>query len=363
MPAWDKATKEELDAYTDGLHQRLQQVKFPGSMIHCHDPMCKDTSHSKERDSVVLDILLVLVDCSYTTLPLTGQTGGGNGCPREIVPGWSAEVEPHRLQSNVCYRAWLSAGKPRQGEAHAAKLNSHAQFRHAVRRVKRAAKLHQAQGLFGAAMAGDLELMREMRRVKTGKAKLDEKAEMVDEVTGETEVANKFAEIFSALYNSSESKEGMEELHDRIRTLLRTENNRAEVNMITGEVVKTAATRMKAHKMDVSQGFSSEALQHAPDLLFQLLALVFQDWLIHGTVTDSVLACAFIPLVKGSKNPSLSGSYRAIAGSSLILKLFERCILMIWGDRLHSDSLQFGFKKKYSTGQATWLEQEVLQHT
>ena len=132
--------------------------------------------------------------------------------------------------------------------------------------------------------------------------------------------------------------------------------------MITGEVVKTAATRMKAHKMDMSQGFSSEALQHAPDILFQLLALVFQDWLIHGTVTDSVLACAFIPLVKGSKNPSLSGSFRAIAGSSLIFKLFERCILMIWGDRLHSDSLQFGFKKKYSTGQATWLVQEVLQH-
>ena len=75
-----------------------------------------------------------------------------------------------------------------------------------------------------------------------------------------------------------------------------------------------------------------------------------------------VLACAFIPLVKGNKHPSLSGSYRAIAGSSLILKLFECCILMIWGDRVQSDSLHFGFKKKYSTGQATWLVQEVLQH-
>ena len=36
------------------------------------------------------------------------------------------------------------------------------------------------------------------------------------------------------------------------------------------------------------------------------------------------VASAITPLVKGSKDPALSGSYRAIAGSSLLLKLFER---------------------------------------
>ena len=35
---------------------------------------------------------------------------------------------------------------------------------------------------------------------------------------------------------------------------------------------------------------------------------------------------------------------------------------MIWGENLQTDSLQFGFKKHCSTGQATWLAQEVLQH-
>jgi hypothetical protein len=126
--------------------------------------------------------------------------------------------------------------------------------------------------------------------------------------------------------------------------------------------VKQAATALKPHKMDVSQGFSSDALLHGPDLLFGLLALIFRSWLLHGTVTKSVLACALIPLVKAGKDPALSGSYRAIAGSSLLLKLFERCVLLIWGDKLHSDSLQFGFKRRCSTGQATWLVQEVLRH-
>lgn len=34
----------------------------------------------------------------------------------------------------------------------------------------------------------------------------------------------------------------------------------------------------------------------------------------------------------------------------------------MWGDQLHSDSLQFGFKRGCGTSTATWLVQEVLQH-
>jgi hypothetical protein len=74
-------------------------------------------------------------------------------------------VEPHRLESNYCYRAWLAAGKPRQGEEHEARLRSHTQYQYAVRHVKRAAKFHQAKGLFAAAMDGDISLFKEMRRV------------------------------------------------------------------------------------------------------------------------------------------------------------------------------------------------------
>jgi hypothetical protein len=91
--------------------------------------------------------------------------------------------------------------------------------------------------------------------------------------------------------------------------------------------------------------------------------MIFQDWMRHRIITQSILACAFIPLLKNAlKNLGNMDSYRAIAWSSLILKCFETCILIIWGDKLNSDSLQFGFKKKCSTSSATWLVQEVLQH-
>ena len=74
------------------------------------------------------------------------------------MPGWSTEVEPFRLESKACYARWFEEGKPRQGPVHEAKLRSHVLFRHAVRRVKRSEKLRQAEGLFNAAIEGDINL-------------------------------------------------------------------------------------------------------------------------------------------------------------------------------------------------------------
>ena len=63
-------------------------------------------------------------------------------------------------------------------------------------------------------------------------------------------------------------------------------------------------------------------------------------------------------------DPADTSSYRAIAGSSLILKRFENVILLIWGHLLKSETVQFGFKQKTSTTQCTWLftVTEVVQH-
>ena len=133
-------------------------------------------------------------------------------------------------------------------------------------------------------------------------------------------------------------------------------------NKITCDSVKSATIKMKSRKSDVSGGYTSDCLLHGPDILFSHLAAVFRGWMIHGAVTSSVLACAFLPLLKPQKNEQQTSSYRAIAGSSLILKQFEKTVLELWGGLLRSDGLQFGYKRGASTTQCTWLVQEVVQH-
>ena len=61
-----------------------------------------------------------------------------------------------------------------------------------------------------------------------------------------------------------------------------------------------------------------------------------------------------MPLLKNSlKNPDDPNSYRAIAGSSIILKLFDKVLLLLWG--------QFGYKVGTSNAQCSWLGQEVAK--
>ena len=157
-------------------------------MLQCQEPLCGDISHSEKRDATVLDILSAIVETSHTCLPLTGRTGGSQKQDREVIPGWSAEVEPQRQRSNYCYRAWLAGGKPSHGELHRAKLDSHCAYRYAVRRVKQSARLQQAKGLFAAAKEGDLALMKEMRRVQLGRGDQEDLSETVDGATGHQEV-------------------------------------------------------------------------------------------------------------------------------------------------------------------------------
>ena len=92
-----------------------------------------------------------------------------------------------------------------------------------------------------------------------------------------------------------DSQEEMVEIKQMVSTLLQEENSVGELQKLTGMVVKKAFCKMKAAKSDVSGAFITDALLHAPDSFFELLAMVYRSWLVHGTVTPSLLACALNP--------------------------------------------------------------------
>ena len=151
-------------------------------------------------------------------------------------------------------------------------------------------------------------------------------------------------------------------IKDRLKATV-GENSLEEVAKVTAEVVQRACSKMKAGKADVSGGYSSDVLLHGPPVLFEHIAAVFRSFLIHGDVTEQLLSCAFLPLFKGGlKSPTKTDSYRAIAGSSQLLKLFDNVVLILWGHLLTSDSLQFGYKCATSTTQCSWLVTEVADY-
>ena len=94
-----------------------------------------------------------------------------------------------------------------------------------------------------------------------------------------------------------------------------------------------------------------------------MIAELFKAFLIHNDFSTDIIACAFVPLLKGAlKDSSKSDNYRAIAISSLILKVFDNMIIILFGTSLATDWLQFGFKPKTGTTQCSWFVLEVVSY-
>ena len=98
-------------------------------------------------------------------------------------------------------------------------------------------------------------------------------------------------------------------------------------------------------------------------MFFVHLAELFRSYLFHGYICHDLIICALTPIIKDSNGDvSSSKNYRGIAISSLILKVFDNCLLLLFGKILSNDDLQFGFQKGCSTVQCTWAVQETISH-
>ena len=76
-----------------------------------------------------------------------------------------------------------------------------------------------------------------------------------------------------------------------------------------------------------------------------------------------LLLATLVPLIK-DKLGSLSESknYRSIALSSLILKLLDWIILLLFGSSLGVDDLQFAYQPGSSTSMCTWAAVETINY-
>ena len=95
--------------------------------------------------------------------------------------------------------------------------------------------------------------------------------------------------------------------------------------------------------------------------MFEHLATVIRCFLIHGHVSLILLLATLVPIVKDKMaNICTSKNYRSIAISSLILKIFDWIIILLFGTTLGLDDLQFAYQAKCSTFMCSWIVIETI---
>ena len=112
---------------------------------------------------------------------------------------------------------------------------------------------------------------------------------------------------------------------------------------------------MKGDKGDAIFDFQSDCLIDGPPEVVTHLTNLIRMFISHGEVPDVILVCTLLPLVKDNLGDiTQSDNYRAIASGCQVLKLLDIVILILEGEKLRCDQLQFGFQPKASTTAPGW---------
>ena len=278
---------------------------------------------------------------------------------RKPVLGWTEYVKPYQLESIFWHSIWISLGKPRYGESFWNMINSKNQYKYAVRRLKRAQNKLQNDKFLSSITKGGVNIFQEIKKFRGVSSTISSR---VDEEVGATNIANHFATIYSGLYNKVELGDRLENISRDLEGNINA-HSQYQVDRVTKDLVREAMKRMKPKKSDAVFDTVSDFYINGPVELASHLTSLIKLFLIHGCVPHFILMCTLVPLVKDNLGDiTSSDNYRAIAGGCLLLKLLDTIILLLEGDKLECDELQFGYQGKTSTSMCTWTVTAVIDY-
>ena len=136
-----------------------------------------------------------------------------------------------------------------------------------------------------------------------------------------------------------------------------------ELLKITPTLIKEASKKLKPNKSDPVSEIFSDYLINAPDILYQHLSDVIKTYITHGHLTRTLAIYTLFPMIKDKLGKaSDSNNHRSIPISSVLPKLLDGVIILLYKDSLHLDTLQFSYQPNCSTTMCTWMVIETIDY-
>ena len=137
----------------------------------------------------------------------------------------------------------------------------------------------------------------------------------------------------------------------------------SEIKKVAPNLLRAASKRPRPNKSDPISSILSDYFINAPDIVYTHLSNIMHSYLTHGHISTVLTVSTIFPVLKDKLgNHSDSNNYRSIAISSVILKLFDWVIIILYQDCLHLDQLQFSYQPNCSTTMCTWQVLETIDY-
>ena len=333
------------------LENRLAKQAIPES-LKCKNVHCTDSNHIQEIDIYAKQVLEA-VDSAILEVASTMQQ---KVYRRNAIPGWTDIVKPFSDEAKFWHAVWLSAGKPLNTELHRIMKKTRNVYHYAVRKCKKASENIKKSKLFDYCADTGKNIFDELRRMRKVSSSPP------STIDGNDKPASRFADVYGKLYSSINDTEDMVAIRNQVEACI-NEDSLIDIDKVTTEVVADVVKEIKSNKNDPVFTLNSNCIKNAPSSLYFHLANLIRCFLIHGHVSHFLLLATILPLIKDKLgNEESSENYRSIALSSVLLKIFDWIVLIIFGKSLQLDELQFGYQKDCSTTMCTWLLVESINY-
>ena len=272
-------------------------------------------------------------------------------------PGWSEFVKPYRETALFWSQVWKSAGRPQNTVLHTIMKRSRNIYHYEYRKCSKSKELIRKNKILDSCINGTGDLFEEIKAMR----KCDEvTATSMDGIT--KDIPGHFRRVYENLYNTHDDIAQVAAIEAEVNEKINS-SHLVDVEKVTPEIIKEAASHLKNNKSDPIYTFSSDCIKNSPDILFQHLSVLIQSFLIHGHVTLFLLVATLVPIIKDKLGCiDSSKNYRSIALSSQILKLFDWVMLLLFGESLGVDQLQFAYQPGASTTMCTWAAVETISY-
>jgi hypothetical protein len=308
--------------------------------------------------------LLMLISKS-TAASVTISHTESKSTAHKVVPGCHEHVEPHRQTALFWHSIWLQCDRPRLGHVANIRRRSRAIYHRAIRDTKR-----QREQIIADKM-GHAFTTKDTKSFWNGVKKLSCKGQSlpstVDCATGSSPIsdlfANKFNDIYTSVsYDNNDMSRVMEDIDVKVTDCC--SKDKCHFNhCIDHTMISEAIKHLKKGKVDGDMCLYTDHLIHGTHRLNVLLALAINTMFTHGYCPVNLLSSTIIPIPKNKRNSlNDSNNYRGIALSSIIGKVIDIIVRDTEHDAFKTSDLQFGFKKKSSTGMCTFVLEEIVNY-
>ena len=332
----------------------ISELVVDEDLINCEDVHCKNPAHIQATDDLIIAVLESVEKVAAESLHQVNHKSQ-NKHKKPPVPGWSESVQPFKEDAFFWHQVWQSAGRPINTELHKIMKHTRNVYHYHVRKCKKTENIVRRNKLLDACLNGNGDIFKEIKNMRACRpviaTSMDGKKDNVEE---------HFKDIYKNLYNSVNDKDDMLNLFQKVNNEINCSHIH-DVLKVTPSLVKQACSNLKDGKSDPVHLFSSDCMKNGPDKLFEHLSTVIRSFLIHGHVTSYLLLATLVPIIKNKlASISTSRNYRSIAISSLMLKIFDWVILILYGKKLGLDELQFAYQHGASTTMCTWAVIETI---